>query len=384
MATTSGGNRLTTNAALALLASIAEHLEADLAPSDFFCRIAETIAGVVGARRVAFWRISPDFVLTVQPDPFGFDRTSKIHQARIALDTNRSEWLPELGPELRPAETTDSIAVPWSAGRNLVGVLAAYDSTGGFSKDDAWLLELAARATALVWPYNEAEQELRHTFARLAEADVARRQLLDNVASGGEEARRRFAASLHDDALQLLTAAELQLERIKPNADEAELAVQLDSLKQTMVEIESALRGLLERVSPVAMVMNLSLQKSLHDRLETLRRQTGIETNTRLTIPADLPPDLEQQVYRIVVEALTNVEKHASATRIRIVVEPREGGIGGEVVDDGAGFAVEERTHVPGHLGLVAMSERAQLAGGWCNVSSDPGTGTRVEFWLPA
>ena len=60
-----------------------------------------------------------------------------------------------------------------------------------------------------------------------------------------------------------------------------------------------------------------------------------------------------------------------------------EGGIRIEVVDDGAGFVVAESVHMPGHLGLLSMKERAQLAGGWFRVVSEPGAGAKVEFWVP-
>ena len=67
-----------------------------------------------------------------------------------------------------------------------------------------------------------------------------------------------------------------------------------------------------------------------------------------------------------------------------IGVRSRDGGVHGEVVDDGSGFVVEERERLPGHLGLLALKERALLAGGWCEITSQPGAGTRVEFWVPA
>jgi signal transduction histidine kinase len=55
----------------------------------------------------------------------------------------------------------------------------------------------------------------------------------------------------------------------------------------------------------------------------------------------------------------------------------------GVVVDNGRGFVVEERDHLPGHLGLLSLSERALLAGGWCTINTEPGKGTKVEFWIP-
>jgi signal transduction histidine kinase len=84
-----------------------------------------------------------------------------------------------------------------------------------------------------------------------------------------------------------------------------------------------------------------------------------------------------------VAEALTNVQKHSHATRVRVAATALDGGVVVEVSDDGTGFVVDECLYVPGHLGLLAMKERAQLAGGWCRIVSEPGAGARVEFWVP-
>jgi putative ABC transport system permease protein len=59
------------------------------------------------------------------------------------------------------------------------------------------------------------------------------------------------------------------------------------------------------------------------------------------------------------------------------------GGILGVVDDDGKGFNVAERSNLPGHLGLLALRERALMAGGWYKIESQPGAGTHVEFWTP-
>ena len=55
----------------------------------------------------------------------------------------------------------------------------------------------------------------------------------------------------------------------------------------------------------------------------------------------------------------------------------------GVVDDDGAGFSVADRSNLPGHLGLLALRERALMAGGWYKIESQPGAGTHVEFWIP-
>src|SRR5438094_252453 len=71
------------------------------------------------------------------------------------------------------------------------------------------------------------------------------------------------------------------------------------------------------------------------------------------------------------------------ATRVKVTLQVEDGGIHGVVEDDGRGFVLAEREHLPGHLGLLALHERALLAGGWNKITSEPGLGTTVEFWLP-
>ena len=88
-------------------------------------------------------------------------------------------------------------------------------------------------------------------------------------------------------------------------------------------------------------------------------------------------------MHRQVSEALTNIEKHAQATRVRVELKSENDGIYGAITDNGTGFIVSERDRLPGHLGLLALSERPLLAGGWGKIRSEPGAGTIVEFWVP-
>ena len=84
-------------------------------------------------------------------------------------------------------------------------------------------------------------------------------------------------------------------------------------------------------------------------------------------------------------EALTNTRKHAEASRVEILFDRRGVGLFGSVRDDGKGFSPDqlaERRKL-GHLGVVAMRERAEVAGGWLRIESAPSEGTHVEFWIP-
>src|SRR5438309_2278462 len=122
---------------------------------------------------------------------------------------------------------------------------------------------------------------------------------------------------------------------------------------------------------------------AISERLESMRIRAGIEPHIDSRIPDDLPQAIQAIVLKNISEALNNIEKHAHATRVMVATEAVDGGIRVEVDDDGTGFVVAESVRVPGHIGLVAMRERAQLAGGWCRITSEPGAGTKVEFWVP-
>ena len=123
--------------------------------------------------------------------------------------------------------------------------MVAFDSQRGFTSNDVWVLRLAAVATGLVWRYKEAEDDLGTAAIRLENAVDARRRLMSNIASRGDEVRRRFTSVLHDDTLQLLTAAELQLERIRAKANGNLQTVEFDQLRITLGKVEDSLRRLL-------------------------------------------------------------------------------------------------------------------------------------------
>jgi len=390
------------SAASIALKAVSSYLEAEMELPAFYRHLAETVAGLVGARRVAFWSLAPNGRLHLQREPYGFRAQSPIRNLRIELAPDGDGIVERIvfRDELDIREGTclaldelwrgngvqglrNSIAVSWPAGGRRIGALAAYDSRRGFTIDDAWVLRVVAMATGLVWQYRETEEELDVAVERLEKATGARRQLLANVAAGGDEARRRFAGALHDDSLQLLTAAELQLERIRNEVVGGRQRAQLDQLAGTIKKVEDSLRRLLITVSPAAFDLTVGLKEAIRDRIDGMRVDSGIEPDVDLTLPDDLPDELDSIVFKNVAEALTNVEKHSHAARVRVAASALDGGLVVEVTDDGTGFVVNESLYVPGHLGLLAMRERAQLAGGWCRIVSEPGAGTKVEFWVP-
>ena len=157
----------------------------------------------------------------------------------------------------------------------------------------------------------------------------------------------------------------------------------IEDAQGLLVQAEDALRKLLFEVSPPSLELPGGFEGSIRDRLQMLRSLTGIEPEAELDLPDDVAYELKSTVFRQVAEAVTNVEKHSGASRVDITVKTLDGGIYGLIVDNGRGFVVAERDRLPGHVGLLSLNERALLAGGWCKISSEPGTGSRVEFWIP-
>ena len=398
------GNQLerSQDAALAALGAVSSYLDSDEDIPSFFARLSATVAKQTRARRAAFWRLGPRGTLALQPAPWGFAADSPVYAVRLQLGARGESVIERLvfGDDLELVKGTcpeldaiwhesglpdvkNSVAVPWRAGERRIGAVVVYDSRHGFSARDIWVLRLFGMAAGLLWQYKESEDELGHTATRLEEAMVARRHLLNNIAAGGDEARRRFASALHDDSLQLLTAAELQLERCRTDSNGSHQTVQLDQLRHTLRKVEDSLRRLLTNVSPEPLQLPSDLRGAISERLESMRIRAGIEPYIDTRLPAGVPPAIQAIVLKNIAEALNNVEKHARATKVVVDAQVVDGGIRVEVGDDGTGFVVAESVRMPGHIGLVAMRERAQLAGGWCRIVSEPGNGTRIEFWVP-
>ena len=398
------GNQLerSQDAALAALRAVSSYLDSDEEIPSFFARLSAAVAKQTHARRAAFWRLGPRGTLALQPAPWGFAGDSPVYAVRLQLGARGESVIERLvfGDDLELVKGTcpeldaiwhesglpdvkNSVAVPWRAGERRIGAVVVYDSRHGFSARDIWVLRLFGMAAGLLWQYKESEDELGHTATRLEEAMVARRHLLNNIAAGGDEARRRFASALHDDSLQLLTAAELQLERCRTDSNGSHQTVQLDQLRHTLRKVEDSLRRLLTNVSPEPLQLPSDLRGAISERLESMRIRAGIEPYIDTRLPAGVPPAIQAIVLKNIAEALNNVEKHARATKVVVDAQVVDGGIRVEVGDDGTGFVVAESVRMPGHIGLVAMRERAQLAGGWCRIVSEPGNGTRIEFWVP-
>jgi signal transduction histidine kinase len=388
--------------AIQALLAVSTHARSGARLTDFYGRLSASVAKLVGADKVLFWQLTDDHTLNAIPgghgvdaefmarlkpgpcDPDGDDLTSRVVYKDFIFRADRSDAGPDSIRVLDVLGVSNAISVPWRAGELRLGVIAAYDSSrpDGFSREDAWVLQMAGLEAGLVWELKHAESDLTKTVARLQKVDAARQLLLKNASTTVEKARKRFADELHDDALQKLTAAELHLQRAGASANSPD-PTPIRSAQDLLQQAEEGLRRLLFQLRPPALDGPGGFDRTIRDRVTMLRSLTGIEADLELEVPDEVPYELKTSVFRQVAEALTNVEKHAGAKSVQVAVKMLDSGIHGRVVDDGRGFVVAERDQLPGHLGLLALNERALLAGGWCRIESEPGVGTTVEFWFP-
>jgi len=389
--------------AVDVLRVISASLGAGSSLESFYRSLTAKVADLVGASRVLFWQLGSDHMLRAIPGahgvdddfikrlypapcyPEGTDLTSQVVYRdlifRAALgDPNQS---PRYRRVLDVLQVSNAMSAPWRAGDVRLGVVAAYDSINGaeFTSEDAWMLEITGIAAGLVWQLKQADAQLSETVERLQQVDSARQLLLRNLSTAVDRASKRFATDLHDDALQKLTAAEIQLQRVHDsNGDNTEPLAEAQIL---LAQTEEALRRLLFEVRPPALEVPGGFIETIRERIRMLKSLTGVEVQVELDVPDDLSYEFRSMLFRQITETMTNIEKHSSATQVRVSLREEDGGMHGVVEDNGRGFVVAERDRLPGHLGLLALNERALLAGGWNKIRSEPGLGTTVEFWLP-
>ena len=158
----------------------------------------------------------------------------------------------------------------------------------------------------------------------------------------------------------------------------------LSELEGTVVTSIARLRHLLFELRPPVLDRE-GLAPALRMYLEEVARDSGVTFQLSNRFDHEPPPETRTILYRIALEALSNVRKHAAAGSIDVILEEIDCGYLVRIRDDGAGFVMDPLSDpMPGHLGLTAMRERAELAGGWWRAASSPPAGTTVEFWLPA
>jgi PAS domain S-box-containing protein len=228
------------------------------------------------------------------------------------------------------------------------------------------------------------ERELRRNFSLLRKSHEERRRLVGQLVHAEEEERRRIAGDIHDDSLQVMAAVAMHLYNVGRYATDERARRALGALEDTVRAAIGRLRHLLFELRPPTLDRE-GLSAALKLLLAETAEPTGLAWRVDSRISAEPPLEARTILYRIAQEAVANVRKHARASRVDVVIEEQGGGYLVRITDDGRGTSVDPQQRArPGHLGLAAMRERAEVAGGWFRFESAAGDGTTVEFFIPA
>ncbi|MCR6481949.1 PAS domain S-box protein [Amycolatopsis sp. OK19-0408] len=206
-----------------------------------------------------------------------------------------------------------------------------------------------------------------------------RRRLVGHLVDAQEVERRRIAWDVHDESIQSMVAVGMRLQLLASRlpAPHAAAVAGLDESVQAAI---GRLRGLVSRLRPPELDRH-GLVEAVSGYVEEVAGRWGLAHSVRDGLTDEPSPEAAITVYRICQEALANVHKHARATRVDLDMSTVDNGTSVRITDDGAGMAADDTG--AGHFGLVEMRERAEAAHGWLSVTSTPGRGTVVEFWLP-
>jgi two-component system, sensor histidine kinase and response regulator len=213
-----------------------------------------------------------------------------------------------------------------------------------------------------------------------------RREFLSRLVAAQEQERYRIAGDVHDDSVQAMTAVALRLSLFRSKLVDESSRQELDKLEGSVNRAVDRLRHLLFELHPRTLDRD-GLVSAIREYLQRLSEEgtststLGFRVNHRLDRELSSPHRLI--LYRIAQEALTNVRKHANAHQVDVKIESREGGVLLRIEDDGTGLPAPEILERPGHLGLAAMRERAELAGGWWRIGPGDDWGTVVECFVP-
>jgi len=218
-----------------------------------------------------------------------------------------------------------------------------------------------------------AQEALRTYSQRLIEAQEAERQVI--------------ARELHDEIGQVLTAVRINLQSLRHSTQSGS---QPSSIDDSLVIVDEALdrvRELSLNLRP-SVLDNLGLSSALRWYVDRCARRGGIvaDLQSDLEDGRRLGVELETACFRIVQEALTNVVRHARATRVLVRLKRSDGNLTIKIMDDGVGFDVGgliKKSPPAWNLGLRGMEERAVAAQGRLKIDSAPMRGTEISVSFP-
>ncbi len=299
----------------------------------------------------------------------------------IAREVVQSEKLVEYNGNGVKTEDHNFIGFPLGSTATLGVLTLANDGKEIFQPEKIRLVAAFCDAIGIAMENARASQSIK-------EANKIREYLLEKLISAQEEERRRIARELHDEASQSLAALAFNLQDIAESIPEQyqELRDRMSVLKERAVTTLTGVRDLALQLRPSALD-DLGLVSAIDWYAKDLLRKRNIEVKVLSSgEKVKLPFYTETMLFRVVQEALTNIVKHAEATRVGIEIVFAESSLTLKIGDNGKGFDVEAILAKKGarqNLGIHGMIERVTLLGGTLSFHSEHGQGTIFQVEVP-
>jgi signal transduction histidine kinase len=288
---------------------------------------------------------------------------------------------------LRPRETIVPVGVAVLMYLRAIGLLPPPAHTQ--LTDMIWILFSLAASVGMTYSITALIRERYHRELLFAELSEAHRQLRISAARDADLAtlreRNRLAREMHDSLGHALVSIAIKLEAAQRlyNVDAARATAEMEEMKRLVRSTMTDLRHSLQGLRPAALEEQ-PLDAALAELAREMGHQTGVEA-TCIVDPqaARLDRGLQETLYRVGQEALTNVAKHARAGHVTLSLAIAGGVAVLEVSDDGVGLGATERTGTEPY-GVRGMRERVEARGGVLTLGPRPEGGTVLRARLPA
>jgi signal transduction histidine kinase len=243
------------------------------------------------------------------------------------------------------------------------------------------------RRRAMEVSLRKSEQNQRKLLKQSRDMAERLRRLSRLILSAQEEERKKISRELHDVIAQTLTGINVRLANLKKEAMNNVRGIgRRITLTQRLVRQSVEVVHRFARELRPSVLDDLGLIPALHTFMKNFTAQTGIRVSlSAFASVEEVNGDKRTVLYRVAQEALTNVARHAQASKAEVKIQQLNGALCMTIIDDGKGF---QKKRGPGgkkaeRLGLLGMKERLEMLDGTLNVESGPGKGTKVCAQIP-
>jgi signal transduction histidine kinase len=254
----------------------------------------------------------------------------------------------------------------------------------GLNYGNGELGQLAKTFDEMAGALEQRQMEREQAESELKRSQELFRSLSAHLQEVREDERTRIARRIHDDLGQALTALKIDLSWLnkKLASDQDPVREKLQSMVTLINETVETVHNVSEDLRP-GILDDFGLSAAIEWQAEEFQKRTGMECKTRLAPnEIDLRKEKSTNLFRIVQESLTNVIRHADATKVEINLHEEDGKLLLEIVDNGKGISQAAITN-PKSFGLIGIKERVHSLGGEVDIVGAPSEGTRLRVRMP-